>query len=80
MRLASQDEVDFQEQLIIERESEIRNIEQSVGELNEFERAMIPPREIITLYDYRTRIGQYRTDHDLALAHQNFAWITVWVG
>lgn len=35
LRLASQDEVTFQESLIIERESEIRNIEQSVGELNE---------------------------------------------
>ncbi|PGH22970.1 hypothetical protein AJ80_03019 [Polytolypa hystricis UAMH7299] len=34
-RLASQDEVDFQDGLIIEREAEIRNIEQSVGELNE---------------------------------------------
>lgn len=34
-RLADQSEVDFQETLIIERESEIRNIEQSVGELNE---------------------------------------------
>lgn len=34
-RLASQDEVDFQDALIIERETEIRNIEQSVGELNE---------------------------------------------
>ena len=34
-RLANQNEVDFQEHLIIERESEIRNIEQSVGELNE---------------------------------------------
>ncbi|KAL2867910.1 SNAP receptor PEP12 [Aspergillus lucknowensis] len=34
-RLANQDEVDFQEALIIERETEIRNIEQSVGELNE---------------------------------------------
>lgn len=34
-RLANQDEVDFQQALIIERESEIRNIEQSVGELNE---------------------------------------------
>ena len=33
--MASQDEVDFQESLIVERESEIRNIEQSVGELNE---------------------------------------------
>ncbi|KAL9617172.1 MAG: hypothetical protein Q9160_008026 [Pyrenula sp. 1 TL-2023] len=34
-QLASQDEVDFQESLIIEREGEIRQIEQSVGELNE---------------------------------------------
>ncbi|KAJ6108084.1 hypothetical protein N7523_009407 [Penicillium sp. IBT 18751x] len=34
-RLANQGEVDFQESLIIERETEIRNIEQSVGELNE---------------------------------------------
>jgi hypothetical protein len=35
LHLASQDEVDFQDSLIVERESEIRNIEQSVGELNE---------------------------------------------
>ncbi|KIW95356.1 uncharacterized protein Z519_03940 [Cladophialophora bantiana CBS 173.52] len=34
-RLAEQSEVDFQENLIIEREGEIRQIEQSVGELNE---------------------------------------------
>ncbi|KAJ5099076.1 hypothetical protein N7532_006077 [Penicillium argentinense] len=34
-QLANQGEVDFQESLIIERETEIRNIEQSVGELNE---------------------------------------------
>ncbi|KAM0614462.1 hypothetical protein ACHAP0_004571 [Verticillium nonalfalfae] len=34
VRLASQDEVDFQEALIIEREDEIRNIEQGVGDLN----------------------------------------------
>lgn len=34
-QLADQSDVDFQETLIIERESEIRNIEQSVGELNE---------------------------------------------
>lgn len=33
-RLAAQDEVDFQEALIIEREDEIRNIEQGVGDLN----------------------------------------------
>ena len=34
-RVAQQDEVDYQENLIIEREGEIRQIEQSVGELNE---------------------------------------------
>lgn len=34
VRLAHQDEVDFQEALIIEREDEIRNIEQGVGDLN----------------------------------------------
>jgi len=34
-QLAEQGEVDFQENLIIEREGEIRQIEQSVGELNE---------------------------------------------
>lgn len=34
-RLAQQSEVDYQENLIIEREGEIRQIEQSVGELNE---------------------------------------------
>lgn len=34
-RLAPQEEVDFQENLIVEREAEIRQIEQSVGELNE---------------------------------------------
>lgn len=32
--LVAQDEVDFQEALIIEREEEIRNIEQGVGDLN----------------------------------------------
>lgn len=33
--MASQDEVDFQDSLIVERETEIRNIEQGVTELNE---------------------------------------------
>ncbi|PHH87097.1 hypothetical protein CDD83_9320 [Cordyceps sp. RAO-2017] len=33
-QLASQNEVDFQEALIVEREEEIRNIEQGVGDLN----------------------------------------------
>ena len=35
LRLASQDEVEFQDSLIVEREAEIRNIEQGVTELNE---------------------------------------------
>lgn len=35
LRLDSQDEVDFQDSLIVEREAEIRNIEQGVTELNE---------------------------------------------
>lgn len=35
LRLASQEEVDFQDSLIMEREAEIRNIEQGVTELNE---------------------------------------------
>lgn len=33
-QLAAQGEVDFQEALIVEREEEIRNIEQGVGDLN----------------------------------------------
>ena len=35
LHLASQSEVDFQDTLIVERETSIRQIEQSVGELNE---------------------------------------------
>lgn len=42
------------------------------------ERATNPSKEIFSLYDYRTRLGQYRSDLDLRLAHQNFAWITTW--
>jgi alkaline phosphatase D len=52
--------------------------ESKKGKLGKDPRATNPSREIITLYDYRTRIAQYRTDLDLSLAHQNFAWIPVW--
>ncbi|KAI0402802.1 alkaline phosphatase-like protein [Xylaria palmicola] len=45
---------------------------------NKGARAHNPPRLLFTLYDYRTRHGQYRTDPDLQLASQNFAWITTW--
>jgi alkaline phosphatase D len=52
--------------------------ESGKGTLGQDPRATNPSREIITLYDYRTRIGQYRTDPDLRLAHQDFAWIPTW--
>lgn len=41
-------------------------------------RIPLPDREIYTLYDYRKRIATYRTDLDLLLSHQQFAWIPVW--
>lgn len=41
-------------------------------------RIPLPDREIYTLYDYRKRIATYRTDMDLLLSHQQFAWIPVW--
>ncbi|EWY97745.1 alkaline phosphatase [Fusarium oxysporum NRRL 32931] len=41
-------------------------------------RASQPSTEIFTLHDYRTRHGQYRTDPDLQLLSQNFAWIPTW--
>ncbi|CAA9966080.1 PhoD Phosphodiesterase/alkaline phosphatase D [Pyrenophora teres f. maculata] len=52
--------------------------ESAKGKLGQDPRATNPSREIVTLYDYRTRIGQYRSDPDLRLAHQDFAWIPTW--
>ncbi|KAK3390794.1 alkaline phosphatase-like protein [Podospora didyma] len=37
-----------------------------------------PPRPALTLWDYRTRHGQYRTEPDLLLLAQSSAWITTW--
>ncbi|KAI4169681.1 MAG: hypothetical protein LQ343_005503 [Gyalolechia ehrenbergii] len=42
------------------------------------ERAHSPPRLLFSLYDYRTRHGQYRTDPDLQLLSRDFAWIATW--
>mgnify|MGYP004509299569 CR=1 FL=1 len=53
--------------------------EDEVGVPGEDERAMVPAKEIVTLYDYRTRIAQYRSDEDLRAAHEKFPFITVWV-
>ncbi|KAL6710738.1 hypothetical protein ACN47E_007795 [Coniothyrium glycines] len=52
--------------------------EDEVGVPGEDERAMVPAKEIVTLYDYRTRFAQYRTDEDLRKAHEMFPFITVW--
>jgi alkaline phosphatase D len=41
-------------------------------------RATNPSGEIFTLYDYRARIAQYRTDSDLLLSHRQYPWIPVW--
>ncbi|PHH81766.1 hypothetical protein CDD82_7936 [Ophiocordyceps australis] len=41
-------------------------------------RAARPSRLLFTLYDYRTRHGQYRSDPDLQLLSQDFAWIPTW--
>ncbi|MBZ2189345.1 alkaline phosphatase D family protein [Alcanivorax sp. JB21] len=49
------------------------------GEYGNFpDREPLPPREIISLADYRARYAQYRTDTDLQRAHQQFPMICVW--
>jgi alkaline phosphatase D len=53
--------------------------EDEVGVPGEDERAMQPAKEIVTLYDYRTRFAQYRSDEDLRKAHEVYPFITVWV-
>ena len=37
-----------------------------------------PDRETYSLFDYRARLGSYRTDADLLASHAKFAWIPVW--
>lgn len=44
----------------------------------DFERKHNPPREILSLEDYRMRYAQYRTDSDLQLLHKNHPFITIW--
>lgn len=38
----------------------------------------IPPREILSLDDYRTRYALYRTDKDLQVVHQKHPFIAIW--
>ncbi|KAF4589179.1 hypothetical protein GQ602_003068 [Ophiocordyceps camponoti-floridani] len=42
------------------------------------DRATRPQEYLFKLHDYRTRHGQYRTDADLQLLSQNYAWIPTW--
>ncbi|MEM6523160.1 MAG: alkaline phosphatase D family protein [Bacteroidota bacterium] len=42
------------------------------------QRTHYPPKEVISLQDYRLRYSQYRLDPDLRLAHQNHAFISIW--
>ncbi|KAH9946357.1 PhoD-like phosphatase-domain-containing protein [Epithele typhae] len=35
-------------------------------------------RELATIFDYRQRLNQYRTDSGLVAAHQKGPWISVW--
>lgn len=44
----------------------------------DYGRAVRPDREIFTLYDYRARLGTYRTDPDLLLSPKQFPWIPTW--
>ncbi len=41
-------------------------------------RIHLPPKEIVSLSDYRTRYAQYRLDQDFQQAHQFQPFITVW--
>lgn len=63
-QLADQNEVDFQEALIIEREEEIRNIEQGVGDLNVLFRqvAQIVGEQGETLNTIQDNVENTRTD------------------
>lgn len=50
----------------------------SMGHNNRDVRRHEPPREIITLADYRERHGQYKTDHDLQALHAALPFIVMW--
>ncbi|MEZ5560069.1 MAG: alkaline phosphatase D family protein [Pseudomonadales bacterium] len=44
----------------------------------EFDRVHFPPREIVSLDDYRARHAQYKRDPDLQEAHRQHPWICIW--
>lgn len=52
-------------------------IYESLGDGAPIGRAVLG-RELATIFDYRQRLAQYRTDVSLQFAHQNAPWITIW--
>jgi syntaxin 7 len=68
IRLANQDEVDFQESLIVQREEEIRAIEQGVGDLNVLFRqvAQIVGEQGEQLHTIADRVENVRDDTQAA--------------
>ncbi|KAI9668654.1 MAG: hypothetical protein M1831_001093 [Alyxoria varia] len=48
------------------------------GDGTDIGRIAQPDKTLFTLYDYRRRLATYRTDLDMLLSHQKFAWIPTW--
>jgi alkaline phosphatase D len=48
------------------------------GNGEEFGRAHLPAKEVVSLSDYRIRHAQYKSDTDLQEAHRQHPWICVW--
>ena len=48
------------------------------GQSNEDIRPHDPPREMVSLEDYRRRHAQYKTDPDLQDLHAKYPWIVTW--
>ena len=48
------------------------------GDGKAYGRIPAPNREIVALFDYRTRHAQYKSDPDLQEAHRQHPWIVVW--
>lgn len=42
------------------------------------DRAHLPPKELLTIQDYRSRYAQYRLDNQLQYLHQKVPFISVW--
>ncbi len=45
---------------------------------NNKNRPLMPPYEVVSLQDYRTRFSHYRLDPDLREAHRLYCWYVIW--